>query len=88
MLSRLVIASSLSASGTGGRIPRVSQGFPSAPARPLPSFRARQASLVQPGRPSAPPSLTTLPPFNLSLRSGDRARSDRTDSIPKRRTFR
>jgi hypothetical protein len=67
--------------------PPLGQGCPAAPALPLPGFRARQASLVQPGRPSPPPSLTPLPPFNLSLRSGDRARSDRTDSISKTEGF-
>jgi hypothetical protein len=68
--------------------PPLRQGFPAAPARPLPSFRARKASLVQPGRPSTPPSLTPLPPFNSGPPSRLIARDqNRTDFILKRRTF-
>jgi hypothetical protein len=74
-----------------GENPPLRQGFPAAPARPLPSFRARIASLVQPGRPSTPPSLTPLPPFNFGppsrlIARGDQTRRDFIFNHPKRRT--
>lgn len=73
-----------------GENPPLRQGFPAAPARPLPSFRARKASLVQPGRPSPPPSLTPLPPFKFGppfrLIARDQNRRNFIFHHPKRRT--
>lgn len=53
-----------------GANPPRRQGCPPASARPRPGFRAPKASLVQPGRPSAPLVLDSAPPLHLSLGSG------------------
>ena len=52
---------------TGGEIPRAVKDSLRREERFPPSFRARKASLVQPGKPPAPPVLDCTPPWPFGL---------------------